>query len=177
MEKNKFDELLKQIDEQAFLVKYDFQIAESFNRLLDENAENLTSEQKQQIQWEILLYRLMTKNRFASDGLITERFVPVAKYTDGSIFPDPNSFNHPALDYFEGRAITSKNSILKARYFDFLWEKSKSKKKHLYAIEAIEQYILNVDAYRHEDAIIERLDGLQRATELCLILEGKKSNK
>lgn len=177
MKKGQIEQLIIAIESQSSEIKYDFQIAEAFSRLLEEYKTDLTPVQEQQLKWEFLLFRLTTKNRFASDGLRTERFVPMATFNDGSIFPDPNSFPEAALDYFESRARECTNPILKARYLDFLWVKSKSKKKHLFASEAVEQYILNVDAYENEDAIIERLDGLQRATELSLILEGKQSSK
>ncbi|MBI5358359.1 DUF4209 domain-containing protein [Candidatus Amesbacteria bacterium] len=171
MDEKQFTKLISDVEVQSSGIKFDFQIAEAFSKLLDENKSNLTTEQEQQLKWEFLLFRLTTKNSFASDGLRTERFVPMATFNDGSIFPDPNTFPDKTLEYFESRAKTSTNPILKARYLDILWEKSKSKKKHLFAVEAVEQYILNVDAYENEDAIMEKLDGLQRATELVLILE------
>lgn len=177
MEKSEYDKLISQIEAEASLVKYDFQIAEAINKALDEQKENLTADQRQQLEWEYLLFRLMTKNSFSADGLKTERFKPMATFADGSIFPDPNSFPDAAMEYFESRAVSSFSPILKARYLDFLWEKSKSKKKHLFAREAIEQYLLGVDTYQNEDAVMERLDGLQRATELCLIFEAKDKQR
>lgn len=177
MEKAQFDKFIAEIESQASSVKYDFEIADAFNKLLDQHKVDFTSEQEQQLKWEFLLFRLMTKNSFANDGLRTERFVPMATFNNGAIFPDPNSFPNEALSYFETRSTDSKNPILKARYLDFLWEKSKSKKKHLFAIEAVEQYLLTVDAYNNEDVVFEKLDGLQRATELCLVLEGKTKKK
>lgn len=177
MPDKEFEQLIFQIEGQAVAIKYDFEIADAFRKLLEDRKSDFTPDQIQRLEWEFLLFRLMTKNHFSSDGLKTERFKPMATFNDGSIFPDPNSFPDAALDNFESRAKTCKNSILKARYLDFLWEKSKSKKKHLFAAEAIEQYILNVDTYENEGAIIERLDGLQRATELSLILERKLPQK
>lgn len=176
MKKQEFIQLISSLEKGAIDIKYDFEIAEAFRNLLEKNKGNLTSEQEQALKWEFLLFRLTTKNRFASDGLSTERFVPMATFDNGSFFPDPNSLS-PALKYFEDRIKVSSNSILKARYLDFLWEKSKSKTKHLFAIEAIDQYLSNVDTYKNEDAIIERLDGLQRATELTLIIERKMTKK
>ncbi len=177
MQINKFNELIEEIERSSFSVKYDFEIANLFNNLIEKYPTNFTPEQIQQLKWEFLLFRLMTKNSFAADGLRTDRFVPMATYNNGAIFPDPNSFSDEALVYFEKRAKDSKNPILTTRYLDFLWEKSKSKKKHIFAIEAIEQYLLTVDAYDNEDVVFEKLDGLQRATELCLILEGKSKKK
>ncbi len=175
--KHEFTKLVADIGDRSSAIKYDFEIAEDFSKLLEENKDRLTSKQEQQLKWEFLLFRLTTKNSFASDGFHTERFVPMATFADGSIFPDPNSLPNTALRYFELRAKTVVNSILKARYLDILWEKSKSRKKYLFAIDAVEQYILNVDAYENEDAIMEKLDGLQRATELVLILESNLSKK
>lgn len=177
MQKNQFNILITKIEEFASTVKYDFEIADAFNNLLDQHKADLTPDQEQRLKSEFLLFRLVTKNHFASDGLRTDRFVPMATFNNGAIFPDPNTFPDDALSYFEIRAKESKNSILKARYLDFLWEKSKSKQKHLFAIEAVEQYIQTVDAYDNEEVIFEKLDGLQRATELCLILEGKSAKK
>lgn len=177
MKKTEFDQLILQIEEQSVAVKYDFEIADAFRKLLEEKKGSLTPVQIKQLEWEFLLFRLMTKNRFGNDGLKTDRFKPMATFTDGSIFPDPNAFPSGALVYFEKRANESQNPILKARYLDFLWEKSQSKSKHLFATQAVEQYLLTVDVYESEDAIIERLDGLQRAAELSLILEGKKTSK
>ncbi|MDO8658423.1 MAG: DUF4209 domain-containing protein [Candidatus Levybacteria bacterium] len=177
MKKAEYDQLVAQLETEASLVKYDLQIADAINKLLEAQKGNLTADQEQKLKWEFLLFRLMTKNSFASDGLKTERFVPMMTFTDGTIFPDPNSFPDTAMDYFESRVASSSNSILRARYLDFLWEKSKSKKKHLFAREAIEQYLLTVDEYDNEDAVMEKLDGLQRATELSLIFESKSSQK
>lgn len=177
MKKVEFKKLIVDIENQAYSVKYDFEIANAFNKILEEHKTDLDPEQEQQLKWEFLLFRLMTKNSFASDGLSTERFVPMATFNNGAIFPDPNTFTDDSLSYFEIRAKDSINPILKARYLDFLWEKSKSKMKHLFAIEAVEQYLLTLDAYDNEDVVFEKLDGLQRATELCLILEGKAKNK
>src|SRR3989304_6711887 len=161
MKKAEFSQLISQVEEESAAVKYDFEIADAFRKLLEEKKDSLTPSQTKQLEWEFLLFRLMTKNRFENDGLKTERFKPMATFTNGSIFPDPNAFLPEALVYFEKRAEESKNPIFKARYLDFLWEKSKSKKKHLFAAQAVEQYLLTVDTYEQEDAIIERLDGLQ----------------
>lgn len=177
MKKAEFTQLISQIEQQSTAIKYDFEIADAFRKLLEEKKDSFTPTQTKQFEWEFLLFRLMTKNRFGNDGLKTERFKPMATFTNGSIFPDPNAFPPEALTYFEKRADESQNPILKARYLDFLWEKSKSKKKHLFATQAIGQYLLTVDAYESDDAIIERLDGLQRATELSLILESKKTGR
>jgi len=175
MKKEELELLIKEIESNASNIKRDFEIADSFSKILDNHKERLTPEQEQELKWEYLLFRLTTKNKFANDGVSTERFVPMMRYVDGTIFPNPNSLS-PALEYFETRAKECNNPILKARYLDFLWVKSKSKSKHLFAIEAISQYLSNVDSYKNEDAIIERLDGLQRATELALIIE-KKTDK
>src|SRR3989304_7626124 len=161
MIKTQYDQLISQIEQQSIAVKHDFEIADAFRKILEEKKDDLDPSQRTQLEWEFLLFRLMTKNRFENDGLKTERFKPMATFTNGSIFPDPNAFPPEALVYFEKRVDESQNPNFKARYLDFLWEKSKSKHKHLFAIDAIEQYLLTVDAYQHEDAIIERLDGLQ----------------
>lgn len=177
MKKSEFDQLITQVESQSTAIKYDFEIADAFRKALEGKKDDLSPVQKTQLEWEFLLFRLMTKNKFENDGLKTERFKPMATFTNGSIFPDPNAFPPETMAYFEKRAKESQSPIFKARYLDFLWEKSKSKQKHLFAIDAIEQYLLTVDAYQHEDAIIERLDGLQRAVELSLILGGKQTDK
>lgn len=177
MKKPQFDKLISQVESQSAIVRYDFEIADAFRKILEEKKSDLSPTQKKQLEWEFLLFRLMTKNKFSNDGLKTERFKPMATFTNGSIFPDPNAFLSEAMVYFEKRANGSQTPIFKARYLDFLWEKSKSKQKHLFAAQAIEQYLLTVDTYVHEDAIIEKLDGLQRAAELSLILESKKPDR
>jgi hypothetical protein len=177
MKRSKFNQLIIQVESQSAAIKFDFEIADAFRKILEERKSDLTPTQKKQLEWEFLLFRLMTKNRFSNGGLKTERFKPMATFTNGGIFPDPNAFPSEAIVYFEKRANKSKTPIFKARYLDFLWEKSKSRQKHLFAVQAIEQYLLTVDAYVHEDAIIEKLDGLQRAAELSLILESKKPNR
>ncbi|MFH1895934.1 MAG: DUF4209 domain-containing protein [bacterium] len=174
MQKTEFSQIISQIETQSNTVRYDFEIADIIRKVLEEKECDLTPKQKEQLGWEFLLFRLMTKNRFNNNGLKTERFTPMATFTNGSIFPDPDSFSPKSLEYFEKRAKESRNSILKARYFDFLWEKLKAKRKHLFAIKAIEQYLLCVNAYKNDDTIIEKLDCLQRATELSITLEGKK---
>lgn len=172
-----FEKLVLNLEFEASSVRYDFQISEAINKLLELHKDALTPDQTKKLEWEFLLFRLMTKNIFSSDGLKSERFVPVATFTDGRIFPDPNSFPEESLSYFEERTKTSTNPIFKARYLDFLWEKSKSKTKYQFALQAIEQYLLTIDEYNNEDAIMERLDGLQRAAELCLSLESKSKEK
>ncbi len=177
MENTEFAKLISEIKSQSSEVKYDFQIAESISKLLDIHKSELTPEQQQQLQWEFLLFRLTTKNKFLNGGVKTDRFVPVAIWANGAVFPDPKTLTDVALGYYEDRTKTCVDPILKARYLDILWEKSKSQTKHLFALEAVEQYILCVDAYENEDAAMERLDGLQRATELVLILERGKDEK
>ena len=177
MKKIAFEQLIIQVEKQSLAIKYDFEIADAFRNVLEEKKGDLNPSQNTQLEWEFLLFRLMTKNRFENDGLKTERFKPMATFTNGSIFPDPNTFPPKSFVYFEKRANETQNPIFKARYLDFLWEKSKSRQKHLFAIQAVEQYLLTINAYEHEDAIIERLDGLQRATELSLILECKQTDK
>jgi len=177
MQKSKFDKLISQVESQSAVIRYDFEIATTISKILEEKKSDLGPIQKKQLGWEFLLFRLKPKNRFANDGLKTERFKPMFTFTNGSISPDPNAFSTKAMVYFEKRANESKSPIFKARYLDFLWENSNSKQKHLFATQAIEQYLLTVDAYKREDAIIKRLDGLQRATELSLIFESKKNNR
>lgn len=172
-----FEKLFLSLEAEASFVRYDFQISEAMNKLLELHKDTLSPNQTKKLEWEFLLFRLMTKNIFSSDGLKSDRFVPVVTFTDGRIFPNPNSFPEEAIFYFEERIKTSTNPIFRARYLDFLWEKSKSKNKYQFALQAIEQYLLTVDEYGNEDAIMERLDGLQRATELCLSLESKSKEK
>jgi hypothetical protein len=177
MEKVEFEQLISQLETDTSSVKYDFQIADIINKLLDANQGKFTIEQEQQLKWELFLFRFMTKNSFENEGLKTERFTPMMELTNGVIFPNMSLFSDEAFQYFETRASSTTNPILKARYLDFLWEKSKSKKKHLFALEAVEQYLLTLDEYDDEDAVMEKLDGLQRATELCLVLESKSEDK
>src|SRR5215213_1000517 len=177
MEQSQFEALLAHIDEQVSIVTDNTHVVDTLRQLLDANKENLTPDQEQQLSWEYLLFRLRTKNRYEYDGLKTERFVPMVTYLDGRVFPDPNSFPEAAFEYFETRSESARSPILKARYLDFIWEKSKLKTKHLSAIKAVEEYLLSVEAYQLEDAIFERLDALQRAMDLALMLEGKKSAK
>jgi hypothetical protein len=176
MKEDKLQQLIDEVETQAASIKYDFEISQLFAGLLEKHSADITDTQKKQLQWEFLLFRLSTKNSFANDGLKTQRFVPMATYIDGSVFPDPDTFPEAAFVYFESRAKQAKSSMLKARYLDFLWEKSKVKQKHLYAQEAVPLYLLNADAYQ-EEAIGERLDGLQRAAELCLVLESKSEKQ
>ena len=168
---------LADIEDQAHGFKYDFQIADEFRKMLEENKTSLTETEQKQLEWEFLLFRLMTKNRFNNDMMKTPRFVPMATFTDGSIFPDPGKFPSESFKYFETRSTESKNPIFKSRYLDFLWENSDLEDKHLFAVEAISEYVEAVDAYENEDAIIEKLDCIQRATELALIFENKKKDK
>lgn len=178
MDDPQFTRLISEIETQSVSIKYDFEISSAFDKILESNKDKLNPEQKEALMWELLLFRLMTKNRFSSRGLKTERFKPMMTFTDGRIFPDPNGFPDKAVQYFEKRSKTAVNPIFKARYLDFLWEKLKNHEKHVFAQEAVEQYLLTTDdGYYSEEAISERLDGLQRAAELALILEGKSKNK
>jgi hypothetical protein len=170
MKNSDFENITSQIESNVSFVKYDYEISTLFEKAVEENEKELTDNQKNQLVWNILLFRLMTKNHFNSDGLKTERFKPMVTYTNGEVFPNPNNFAPEALAYFENRVSKVTSPIIKARYLDFLWEKSKSKQKHEFAREAIAQYLLTIDTYQNEDAIFERLDGLQRAIELCFYL-------
>lgn len=122
-------------------------------------------------------FQINDKNRFNNDMIKTPRFVPMATFTDGSIFPDPDTFPKESFEYFSRRTKKTKSPIFKSRYLDFLWEKSDLENKHLFAIEAIEEYLKAIDAYENEDAIIEKLDCMQRAAELALILENSLDEK
>ena len=119
MKQLKFSQLISRVEEQSLAVKHDFEIADAFGKFLEEEKGLFAPTQTKKLRWEFLLFRLMTGNRFENDGAKTERFKPMATFTNGSIFPDPNAFPSDALVYFEERADESQNPILKTRYFAF----------------------------------------------------------
>lgn len=55
------EELIANIEDASSDYKYDHQIADAFRKIIEDNKEKLTDEQHKYLQWEFLLFRLMTK--------------------------------------------------------------------------------------------------------------------
>ena len=66
-----------------------------------------------------------------------KRFVPIAEFTDGTVIPNPDIFTDQAFDYFERRAYSTENPILKSWYADFIWERRGKYEFALMAIQAL----------------------------------------
>ena len=176
MTNKQFKAHILEIENEASEFKYTHDISSEFQKLLDNKKLNLTEKQIEKLKWEFLLFRFMAKTKSSNRGMKTRRFRPMATFEDGSVFPDIKYFSEKSFKYFKSRANNSTSTIMKARYFDFLWEESKLKDKHLFAIKAIREYLANLEIYKDNDRIWKRFDCFQRSAELALCLQGKKED-
>lgn len=169
MTNKELDEAIAAVDSERF--KWDFEYSKAFEAIYTENEAKLTKQQKERLSWDILLFRLRTINRSEEPG--KPRFAPMAEYTDGTVFPDPDGFPAEALSYFASRADTTSHPTLQARYLDFIWEKGGKTGKLEIGKRLIKAYLEAFEIYPH-DSEIERIDCLYRAIEVALALENKK---
>ena len=104
------------------------------------------------------------------------RFIGMVGYSDGSTWPDPNGFSLEALEYLRDRAEATANSILKARYYDLIFEKSNLPGKHLSALAAIDAYLESARRLAessHSGHQMEMISDMDQATYLAMKIGGR----
>jgi hypothetical protein len=122
----------------------------------------------QRMQWEIDLFELVGRPPWENED---PYFRPAAAYSDGSSWPQIDSFTDEMLDYVEERANVTQNPILKARYSDVIWER---RKRHECARQAVGGYLAAANHYARLGWGIETAKAIARALELCLHLNDKE---
>jgi len=131
MNTEKYNATLEAVEERSY--KYDFEIADAFKLINEENE--LTEEQRNQLESEFIAFRFMTRNG-------EKRFRPLAEYTNGVVFPDEKKEITPVrLEYWLKRASESKNPVMQARYYDLYYEYGKPANKEELADKMVRSYI------------------------------------
>lgn len=163
--------ILEEIEHDLSKMRWSHQRADKFRKAGELFKDAGMEEEYKKMTWESHLFNLRTRSQSEKkEKGIREHFCPLIEFTDGRAYPTLENFPEESLDYFEKRADETKNSILLARYFDFIWEK---RGKHIFARKAIQAYLDCVPVFIQNDWDMELADGLQRATELALSIADK----
>lgn len=104
---------------------------------------------------------------------LSGRFTGLVGYSDGSTWPDPNGFSQETLLYLRDRGNATHNPVLKARYHDLLFEKSKSLGGHHSALAAIDAYLESSRRFAGSELaryLMEMINSMDQATYLALTL-------
>jgi len=81
-----------------------------------------------------------------------------------------------AVNYFQQRIGDTPNPVRKARYADFVWitlKQQRDSDHYRYGIEAAEAYLAQVPICVDQGTHIELADGLDRATEIAILLNNQ----
>src|SRR5690606_25871976 len=114
--------------------EYDFQIADEFKKIADENEVN--DKQSKLLEAEFIAFRFMRQN---GDG---KRFRPMVEFTNGVVFPDDSKeVDKERLNYWLERARSTSNPVMRARYFDLNYEYNDSIEKSEIAKLVVSSYI------------------------------------
>jgi hypothetical protein len=161
------DDLKKLIEAiEARSYEYDFQIADEFKKIADENE--VTSKQSKLLETEFIAFRFMSRNGES------KRFHPMAEFTNGAVFPDDSKeVGKERLSYWLERARLTSNPVMKARYSDLNYEYNDSIKKSELAELVVSSYI-DASGVSVEGNEIDRIDSVTRAFEVALKNEADK---
>jgi len=123
-------------------------------------------EDARKLFWDSLLFNmsLIGYNRKTKSR---ERFAPLVGFSNGEVFPDKRKFIKEQLEYYRTRAESVRNPILKARYYDILWELEGD---HVSARKAIDEYLACVPIYLGNGWESEIADSLTRSLALSSTL-------
>ena len=158
MSDDDFNALISELEARSY--KYDFQIADAFREINNENETNAS--QSEILESNFIAFRFMTRN---DDD---KRFKPVAEYTNGAVFPDEKTeVTQDRLDYWLERAEATINPIMRARYYDLNYEFNNNLDKVEVARKTVQSYIAasKVEGLGNEMDII---DSVTRAFLLAL---------
>jgi hypothetical protein len=123
------------------------ELADEFRRAVDLLKEAGCAERSECLKclkWDYAICLLHVRTAIAfGPSKDDERFAPW--------YPDPDAFPPEAMQYYAGRAIETRSPVLKARYCDFLWERSCLPQKHRFAEQAIDAYLDSVRRFAASD--------------------------
>ena len=101
----------------------------------------------------------------------TGRFTGIVGFSNGHVWPDPDAFSEEEMIYFSGRAGMTTNPVMRARYHDLLFEKSRLPRKHEFALTAVNDYLNRVRLFLdspHLSHHIEMVSAMDQAAYLSL---------
>ena len=101
----------------------------------------------------------------------SDRLTGIVGFSNGQVWPDPDAFSEEELLYFRERAAVITNPVMRARYHDLLFEKSRLPKKHEFAFSAIDDYLSSARLFReslHLSHQIEMVSAMDQAAYLSL---------
>jgi hypothetical protein len=92
-------------------------------------------------------------------------FQPMIRYTNGITIPPIDFFSKECLDYLEGRAFSTKNPIISARFCDVVWDFRKNNIE--LAENAIKGYLECANIFKKNSWGIEYATAISRAAYLA----------
>ena len=99
------------------------------------------------------------------------RFTGIVGFSNGRVWPDPDAFTEEDMVYFSGRGNTAMNPIMRARYHDLLFEKSRLPRGHQFALSAVNDYLDSTRLFLdspHLSHQIEMVNAMDQAAHLSL---------
>jgi hypothetical protein len=155
MKEADFQKALSEAESQIH--KWDHEYANDFSAVLKAHDAELTTEQKQQLNYEIAASLSVTADTTQQKSIHRLRNNP--GYTDDQ------------LKYYFERAKVCKNPVIRQRYFDVLWEKGgKGFNKHDIGVGLVDSSLEIVKILEHDNEF-ERLDNLNRAIQISVFME------
>lgn len=163
------DNILRKVESDVDTLRWGHQRAKLFVEAEKLFKESGNIQKMEEMDWENQLFCL---RYLAPDQRrrTEKRFAPLVEYTNGTVFPDIESFSDEQIDYYRRRADETSNPIHKARYSNVVWE---LKKDYLFARKAIDAYLQCVPQFYDNNWQLEMVDCLGRAAELSLTLNDK----
>lgn len=164
--RNSVDEILEKIESDVDTLRWGHQRAKLFVEAGKLYEESGNTQRMKEMGWENQLFclRYLGPSQRKSTK---KRFAPLAKFSNGSVFPDITTFSHEQIEYYRRRADETSNPIHRARYSDIVWE---LRKDHVLARKAIDAYLLCVPQFYKNDWQMEMADCLGRVVDLALSL-------
>ena len=92
-------ELLNKAEQDVKTLRYDGERAALFRQAGEIFGLLGDIKKEQEMKWEFLLFWLRYIQTLDERKKLGTRFAPVAKYTNGSVFPDIKSFNNDQIEY------------------------------------------------------------------------------
>lgn len=101
----------------------------------------------------------------------TGRFTGIVGFSNGHVWPDPDAFSEEDMAYFHSRVAVTTNPIMRARYHDLLFEKSRLPRRHEFALAAVDDYLNSAQLFLdspHLSHRIEMVSAMDQAAYLSL---------
>ncbi len=106
----------------------------------------------------------------------TSRFTGIVGFSNGRVWPDPDTFTEEDMVYFGGRGDTSANPIMRARYHDLLFEKSRLPRRHEFALAAVNDYLSSARLFLESPQLshqIEMISAMDQAAYLSIEVQSQ----